>query len=193
MKTFVIFLMCSLFCVLVFADPYDLSALKTDPKIKYLIENEILNWINNPVLLKAIKQANIQNKNRSLDKVKELDKKWRAVNGVDEFIKQLLTNEAALFLKNICEKSQDKYAEIFIMDFQGCNVAQTHKTSDYWQGDEDKFIKSFNNGKGAVFADKVEFDESTQEYLIQVSLPIIDTGTKKAIGAATIGVNVNKI
>jgi hypothetical protein len=64
------------------------------------------------------------------------------------------------------------------------------KTTDYWQGDEAKFIKSYDNGKGAVFVDDVKFDNSTQAYLDQVSVPVKDGG--KAIGAITFGISVDK-
>lgn len=83
------------------------------------------------------------------------------------------------------------YAEIFVMDNQGANVAMTDKTSDYWQGDEAKFKKSFNDGAGAVFVDDVEFDDSAQAYLVQVSVPVKDGD--KVIGAITFGIDVEKV
>jgi hypothetical protein len=77
------------------------------------------------------------------------------------------------------------------MDNQGANVCQNELTSDYWQGDEAKFEKSYNGGKGAIFVDEVEFDDSSQAYLCQVSVPVMDGD--KAIGAITIGVDVEKL
>ena len=67
----------------------------------------------------------------------------------------------------------------------------TNKTSDYWQGDEAKFKNSFNQGKGAIFVDEVEFDDSAQAYLVQVSVPVMDQG--KAIGAITFGIDVDQV
>ena len=78
---------------------------------------------------------------------------------------------------------------IFVMDNQGANVAMTDKTSDYWQGDEAKFKNSF--GKGSVFVDEVEFDDSTQAYLCQVSVPVTDGGA--VIGAITFGIDVDRV
>jgi hypothetical protein len=77
------------------------------------------------------------------------------------------------------------------MDNQGANVAMTNKTSDYWQGDEAKFTDSFKNGVGAIHISTVEFDESAQAYLVQVSVPVMEGG--KAIGALTIGVNIDEL
>ena len=67
------------------------------------------------------------------------------------------------------------------MDNQGANVAMTDKTSDYWQGDEAKFKKSYHNGKGTVFVDEVEFDDSSQAYLVQVSVPVKDGDKVKKV------------
>ena len=67
----------------------------------------------------------------------------------------------------------------------------TDKTSDYWQGDEAKFKKSYNGGEGAVFIDDVEFDDSTQAYLVQISVPVKDGGN--VIGAITFGIDVDQI
>ncbi|OHD14785.1 MAG: hypothetical protein A2086_13885 [Spirochaetes bacterium GWD1_27_9] len=106
---------------------------------------------------------------------------------------EVLTNECGKFLKSKQDKSNNLYSEIFGMDFQGCVVGESNKTSDYWQGDEDKFSKSFNNGMGAIFVDQVKFDESSQTYSVQISLPIVDTKTKKVIGAITIGINMDNL
>jgi len=77
------------------------------------------------------------------------------------------------------------------MDNQGANVAITDKTSDYWQGDEPKFTEAYNKGSGAIHISDVNFDDSTQAYLVHVSVPVMDG--KKTIGVITFGVNVNKI
>ena len=77
------------------------------------------------------------------------------------------------------------------MDNQGANVAMTNRTSDYWQGDEAKFKKSFNGGKGGIFIDEVEFDLSCMAFLIQISVPVMDGD--KAIGAITFGIDADRI
>jgi hypothetical protein len=76
------------------------------------------------------------------------------------------------------------------MDNKGLNVAQSDVTSDYWQGDEAKWKKSFLAGPDGLFIDEVEFDESTQTYQAQVSVSIADPDSGEAIGAITVGVNV---
>ncbi|RRJ85397.1 hypothetical protein D0544_01060 [Aestuariirhabdus litorea] len=141
-----------------------------------------------PVLVAAVKAQN--SKGRSLDAIKQADAKWRGTEGIDSFMQSLMDNEAAQALRKI-EKSQSYYLELFLMDNQGANVAMTGKTSDYWQGDEAKWTESFKGGAGAVHVGEVEFDESAQAYLVQVSVPVMDAGV--AIGAVTIGINLDEL
>ncbi len=101
-----------------------------------------------------------------------------------------MESKCGKYLRSI--QSQKPYmAEIFVMDNQGANVCMTDKTSDYWQGDEAKFKNSFSDGNGAVFVDEVEFDDSTQTYLSQISVPVMENG--KAIGAITFGVDIDQL
>jgi hypothetical protein len=140
------------------------------------------------LIIAAVKEQNA--KNMTLQAIKEMDEKWKNTAGIADFMKVLMDSGCASNLKQI-QIMDAYYAEIFVMDNQGANVCQTDKTSDYWQGDEDKFQKSFNGGAGAVFVDEVEFDDSTQAYISQVSVPVMDGG--KAIGAITFGIDIDKL
>lgn len=156
-------------------------------KIVDFANTNLVKWGLDPVIVKAVKEENA--KGKTLDRIKEIDKKWIATPGVDEFMKSLMDNECGKYLRQL-QKSAPFYAEIFVMDNQGANVCMSDKTSDYWQGDEDKFIKSYNEGKGAIHISDVIFDKSSQAYLVQVSVPVKDGN--KVIGAITIGIDLNK-
>jgi len=141
-----------------------------------------------PVIVEAVKDENARGK--TLAQIEEMDKRWKAHAGIADYMQAMMDSECGRHLRSI-QNSAPYYAEIFVMDNQGANVAMTDKTSDYWQGDEAKFKRSYNGGTGAVFIDDVEFDDSTQAYLSQVSVPVKDGD--KAIGAITFGINVDKI
>jgi hypothetical protein len=66
-------------------------------------------------------------------------------------------------------------------------------TSDFWQGDEAKWQKSFSAGPDAIFVDDVEQDESTQKFEVQTSMTVVDPATGKAIGAITVGLDADKL
>ena len=136
----------------------------------------------------AVQEQNV--KGLSLADIKAMDEKWRNTPGVADFMKPLTTSACAKRLEAIMDENP-AIVEAFVMDNQGANVCMSNKTSDYWQGDEAKFQKSFAGGAGAVFVDEVEFDDSAQAYVTQVSVPVMDGDA--AIGAITFGVDVDQI
>lgn len=158
------------------------------PAAVYELAPKLQAWGSDPVLINAVKEQNA--KGMSLDDIKARDATWMATEGVDDFMKYLLENQAAKQLLSL-EGSTHYYSEVFLMDNQGANVAMTNKTSDYWQGDESKFSGSFADGKGSVHIGKVKFDVSAQVYLVQVSVPVMDAGS--AIGAITVGINLDEL
>ena len=153
-----------------------------------LANGKLAQYGSDPVIVAAVKAENA--KSKTLAQIQDMDKTWKDHAGIADYMQALMESQGGAYLKKI-QSGAPYYAEIFLMDNQGANVAMTDKTSDYWQGDEAKFKKSFNNGAGAVFVDDVEFDDSAQVYLVQVSVPVMDGG--KAIGAITFGIDVEQV
>jgi hypothetical protein len=79
--------------------------------------------------------------------------------------------------------------EGILMDERGANVCVSRETSDYWQGDEDKWKKPFLEGRPA-FVDEPALDASSATYAVQLSVPVSDGG--KRIGALTLTLKVRK-
>ena len=140
-----------------------------------------------PIIVSAVKAENAAGK--SLEEIKDMDKKWKAHAGIADYMQKLMDSECGKHLRKI-QDSVPYYAEIFVMDNQGANVAMTDKTSDYWQGDEAKFKESFKGVAGAVHISDVDFDDSSQTYIVQVSIPVKDGDT--VIGAITFGIDIDK-
>ena len=158
------------------------------------IKTNVMTWINDPVIINAVKAQDAKNANLAQGDIDALDKKWRAeVEAADKpLIDSVLSNEASKFLQEKQAASKGVVAEIFVMDDKGLNVAQSDATSDYWQGDEAKFQKSFGAGPDALFIDKAEKDESTQKFQSQASFTLKDE-TGKPIGAVTVGVSLDDL
>lgn len=164
------------------------SAESAPQKVIDLAHNEIAAFGYDPILVAAVKAENA--KNKPIEQIKEIDVKWIATAGVSDFMKSLIESDAGQHLVEI-RASRPYIAEIFVMDNQGAIVAMSDKTSDYWQGDEAKWQKSFNNRQGAIFVDEVKFDASSQSYLVQVSVPI--KNGDEAIGAITFGIDIDRV
>jgi hypothetical protein len=157
------------------------------------VQTTVKPWIADPALIEAIKAQNAANANLGQDDVDALDKKWRdEIEGDNKMmINGVLDNALSKFLKSKQEEAGGLITEMFVMDAKGLNVGQSDVTSDYWQGDEAKFQKSFGAGPDAIFVDEAEKDESTQMLQSQASMTIKDPQSGEAIGAITVGVNLD--
>ncbi len=155
-------------------------------KTKELIKKELLPLCINQTF---IKETLLQNKQQvALDEIKAIDKQW--IDAEDELAiqQEKTSNACAAEIKKIAVKNA-MVAEAFVMCNQGAVVGENVLTSDYWQGDEDKWTDSFNKGKGGLHIGKVKHDKSTDKNLQQVSLPIIGE-EGEVIGAVTWGLIV---
>jgi len=148
-----------------------------------------------PALVSAIMAQNQQTAGYDQAKIDALDKQWRAeVDAADKpLINATLGTEASQYLSKVQADSAGLFTEIFATDAKGLNVAQSTITSDYWQGDEDKFSKSFGVGADAVFLGEIEQDESTQAYQSQVSITITDPASGAPIGSITAGIDLSSL
>ena len=166
----------------------DVNAGEKAPQSVVALAHSQLSQIGtDPIIVKAVKENNSDGE--TLAQVKAMDEKWKATPGIAPFMQDLMNSRCGRHLISIQEQ-KPYIVEIFVMDQLGANVAMTDKTSDYWQGDEAKFINSFNGG-GAVFVDDVAFDDSSQAYLVQVSVPVKDG--RAVIGAITFGIDLDKL
>jgi hypothetical protein len=159
-----------------------------------LAKEKFSSWLNNPLVAKEIIAQNVRTSGLSDNAVIKLDKQWRAETDASSkpMIDATLANTLSKYLRSVKESSEGLYTEIFVMDAKGLNVGQSDVTSDYWQGDEAKWQKTFSMGAGAIHVGDIEMDESTQQFQAQVIQSIVDA-SGKVIGAVTVGVNVDEL
>jgi len=166
-----------------------------EPGLNKVLDDNIGAWLADPAVIEAVKAQNA--KNAALDQaaIDALDKQWRAEAkaGGGPMITEVTSNALSQFLVGKAKASDGLFLEIFVMDDKGLNVGQSDVTSDYWQGDEPKWQKSFGAGPGGRLIDEVDFDDSAKAFVSQVSRTIVDPADGHAIGAVTVGVNVEKL
>jgi hypothetical protein len=165
-----------------------LSAVEVPAKVHELAKGELAALAADPVLVAAISAQNARRV--SLDDIKAADKRWMDTAGVADFMKAIIDSPTGTHLRTWRQKHA-YVSEVIVMDNQGANVAITEKTSDYWQGDEKKFTESFKDG-GVAFVDKVKFDDSTQTYSVQVSVPVRDA-SGACIGVICCGIDIENL
>ena len=163
--------------------------------IKKLADAEVRGWISDPAIVSAVKAQNQKHAGLQQADIDRLDKQWRSETGSSNqpLIKAVLSNDLSKFLKGKKDASKGLYTEIFVMDNKGLNVGQSDVTSDYWQGDEAKWQKTFQVGASAIHVSDVKKDESTQTFQGQLSLPVVDPANNQVIGAITLGINVEQL
>ncbi len=152
-------------------------------------------WISNSTVIEAVKAQNAKHAGISQADIDKMDKDWRAQTdaGSKPMIDAILGNALSAFLAEQKNSAGGLVTEIFVMDNRGLNVGQSDVTSDYWQGDEAKWQKTYSAGPGAIFVDEVEMDESTQTFQSQLSMSIVDPASGQVIGAITVGINVDAL
>ncbi|MFH1397443.1 MAG: hypothetical protein ABIH27_02695 [Candidatus Omnitrophota bacterium] len=148
-------------------------------------------WGKDPKIVSFVKAKNASGE--TLDQAKEQDKAWISTPGIDVFMKSILENGCSKYLREL-RKTAQVIGEFYVMDLNGALVGATNKIADYWQGDEDMHIKTCQvGGAGATFIDIIKFDQSSQKFRRQISVPVIDLATGNAIGAITVGVDLDKL
>ena len=151
------------------------------------VNDELIRFGSDPAVVKAVKEQNARG--FSLAQIKAEDQRWINSDSIDGFMFDLMRNRCSYQLLNL-QLKHPYIVEAFVMDNQGALVGLTNKTSDYWQGDEAKFVESYQNGTGAVHYGDVEYDDSIGEIVVQVSVPVVSGS--RAIGAVTFGVSLDR-
>ena len=163
--------------------------------LRAFAETKLTAWMEEPTVIDALRAQNSNNAGLTQTRIDALDKQWRSETELilHPLIDEVMSRPASVWLKEKQDTTAGFVTEVFVMDNVGINVAQSGVTSDYWQGDEAKWQETFGNGSGEIHISDVEFDDSTQVYQSQVSLPIFDPDTSELIGAVTFGVNVQSL
>lgn len=163
--------------------------------ISAFLQQKVNHWVEDPLVQRAIREQNQNSSSYSQSQIDMLDNDWkREIKvGSGKLISTVIDSDASAFLRKRMVESDGLITEIFIMDARGLNVAAAEATSDYWQGDEDKWKNTFAKGTDTIFVDKVKYDESSDRPQVQVSMTIVDPQTQAPIGAITLGVNMSKL
>lgn len=174
-----------------FAEPPkpDVAKLVTPAVIE-----DMRKFIDTEIVQVSVEAQNARFDNLTQDKIDALDNQWKAEREAADkpLIAATLSSPLSVYLARIQGKSLGLYAEVFVMDKTGLNVGQSSVTSDFWQGDEDKYQKTFAVADDALFIDEPEWDDEAKIWRDQVSFTIL-SADKKKIGAVTVELNLTEL
>ncbi|EJC78988.1 hypothetical protein Rleg4DRAFT_0569 [Rhizobium leguminosarum bv. trifolii WSM2297] len=164
------------------------------PLVRDYVETRIRPMVETPLVLKAIAEQNIEFGNVSEMDMRVLDDTYRSE--VDQhhlhMVTLLLDKSVSHYLKTRQDASQGAIVEFFVTDSHGLNVGQSTITADYWQGDEEKYLRTFASGSADIFIDRAERNESTQTLETQASFVVMDE-EDRPIGVATVTIAIDAL
>jgi hypothetical protein len=169
------------------------------PDVKSLVDEELVKdiraWLKNDIVTVSIEAQNKRLSKLTQTEIDAVDQQWvKEREAADKpLIAATLSNPLSVYLNRIQGRSLGLYAEIFIMDQNGLNVGQSSVTSDFWQGDEAKFQKTFPVAKDAMFIDDPEWDDEAKVWRVQVNFTLTDQSGNTPIGAATVEMNLTEL
>ncbi|MFS8146914.1 hypothetical protein [Rhizobium sp. BR 249] len=164
------------------------------PLVRDYVEQRIRPLVETPLVLSAIAEQNAKFVNVSEMDMRVLDEAYRSEIGQDhlQMVKLLLDKSVSHYLKARQDASQGAIVEFFVTDAHGLNVGQSIITADYWQGDEEKYLKTFANGSREIFIDRAERNESTQMLETQASFVVLDEADRP-IGVAIVTIAIDAL
>ncbi len=102
------------------------------------------------------------------------------------FMKFILGNDLSKKLNNLKQNSNGKISEVFVFDNRGYILGLSQITSDYWQGDEEKYSRVFEDNEPMNFS-RIQFDSSTRKFQVSVTMPVFDPDTGEKVAGITFG------
>jgi len=117
------------------------------------------------------KQQSDAHKTSNPEGIREIEHRWPSLSTDDEFLRNILENELSRHIRNY-QKIHPLFVEVFITDRQGRLLAASNKTTDYWQADEDWWLKANFVGHDQVWAEGINYDDSAGVFSLDVSLSV---------------------
>ncbi|MCD4675158.1 MAG: HAMP domain-containing protein [Desulfobacula sp.] len=152
-----------------------------------------LTLANTPILKKVLETSNVSyvnlsDKNRKKS-IKLLNEKWKSIKDPNNnFILKFTDNKVSHFLKSQQASLKGEYGEIFLTDKFGALVSSTARLSTFAHGHKYWWLRSYNNGRGAVFFDDRGYDDSVGGYVLGLVVPVRKGG--EIIGILKCNLNI---
>jgi hypothetical protein len=144
----------------------------------------IAGWAANPTLVNAVAEQNRRGPVAGMD-----NPKWKITRRSDPTVVVFQNNAAGQFLRGQLEENKAKFNEAFLSAALGEKVAFVEKTTSYIHKGQPKFEVPFTTSK--AWQGSPEFDESSQAYAIQISVPVM--ADARPIGVLVVGVNLSHL
>jgi hypothetical protein len=144
----------------------------------------VATWAAHPTVVAAVVEQNRRGPIVGMD-----NPKWKITRRSEPVVTGLQTNAAGQYLKSQLDENKGKFNEAFLSASLGEKVAFVEKTTSYIHKGQPKFDVPFTTSK--AWQGAPEFDESSQTYAIQISVPVMVEA--RPIGVLVVGVNLSHL
>ena len=168
LRTFRIQIISTLFITLLGFSSSQAAGLSPELQVKLdLYKTKLAEWAKDPVIIKAVSQANAK-------KVQMNNSTWKKLSKSDAKVKPFLTSAAGKKLF-IWEKDKS-LGKLFLRDKTGNLVAGSKKPAIFNIAKRPAFVKAI---RGKVWnSKKPKADPTTKLSSIQLSIPVVNNGKK---------------
>lgn len=178
-------------CVLAFAGFLPAAVIAMDFQVTPAVQAEldrqkaeITKWAADPTVVSAVRAQNRKGPMAGVD-----NSKWKSMRRSDPDVRKFQTSDVGQFLRNRQRETEGAITEVFLNAAKGEKVAFGEKTTSYIHAGMAKHDVPLKTGR--PWQGEPGFDESTQTYAIQISVPVLDGG--RPIGSLVAGVNVSHL
>lgn len=158
--------------------------------IKRVLKDEIKHIemiARDKVIISAVVRHN--DKLLTFDEIMRRDRLWQDEDQLMDLKSALNNSEIGQFVETF-KNSKNYYSEVFLADDRGALVAAYPLTSDYWQGDEEKWTTVVQKGWPSYIS-AMTFDESSQSNIVQISVPVMHETS--VVGVLVVGIRLSHI
>lgn len=128
--------------------------------------------------------------------IQEQNDEWTSVprEKVTPFMQDHIQNDLSDEFRDILNFYSEKhgyrvFGEMFVTNRYGVNVAESHKTWDFLQSDEDWWQMAWEKG---LYVSDVEFDRSSNVYSVDLAVRVEDS-EGKALGVLNVALNIAEL
>ncbi|HDZ37516.1 MAG TPA: transporter substrate-binding domain-containing protein [Marinobacter sp.] len=138
---------------------------------------------------------------KTLAEVLAIDSKWQASAPMTAppLAAHILSLPASHILKTWQQSHQGLVTEVLLINKMGTIAAMSQLTSDFWQGDEPKFLNVIGSEpsddpqlRKTLFISPIRYDQSTARFQVIVSVPVFPDDGDAAIGVIAVGLDIEK-
>lgn len=101
----------------------------------------------------------------------KLDAGWPTMPVEAEPLAGVLAHPIAEKMRRLQEQDA-RFAEVLVTDRFGQLVAATARTTDYYQADEEWWLRAYNDGRGRVYIPPISYDDSAGLWSVDLCVPV---------------------